>query len=121
MEAAVREVCPAGAGFTEEMLLLPEKLLKAKREGESALPSRFSCLWVPWQNLPEAHEQHCAHAQLLSRVRLSVTPWAGAHRAPLSIGFPRQESWSGLPFPPPGDLPDLGIKPASPGSSHKSI
>ena len=62
MEAAVREVCPAGAGFTEEMLLLPEKLLKAKREGESALPSHFSCLWVPWQNLPEAHEQHCSRS-----------------------------------------------------------
>ena len=83
MGAAVREVCPAGAGFTEEMLLLPEKLLKAKREGASALPSRFSCPWVstrafPWQNLPEAREQHCAHAQPLSRVRLSVTPMGGS-------------------------------------------
>ena len=36
-----------------------------------------------------------------------------AHQATLSIGFPRQEHWSGLPFPPPGDLPDPGIKPAS--------
>ena len=54
------------------------------------------------------------HAQLLSRVRLSVTPWTLAHQAPLSMGFSRQESWSGLPFPPPGDLPDPGIKPRSP-------
>ena len=43
-----------------------------------------------------------------------VTPWTVAHQAPPSIGFPRQESWSGLPFPSPGDLPDPGIEPASP-------
>ena len=39
-----------------------------------------------------------------------VTPWTVAHQAPLSMGFPRQEYWSGLPFPSPGDLPDPGIK-----------
>jgi len=43
-----------------------------------------------------------------------VTPWTVAHQAPLSMGFPRQEYWSGLPFPTPGDLLDPGIKPASP-------
>ena len=43
-----------------------------------------------------------------------VTPWTVAHQAPLSIGFPRQEYWSGLAFPPPGDLPDPGVKPVSP-------
>ena len=43
-----------------------------------------------------------------------VTPWTVAHQASLSMGFPRQEFWSGLPFPSPGDLPDPGIKPASP-------
>ena len=43
----------------------------------------------------------------------SVTLWTIAHQAPLFIGFSRQEYWSGLPFPPPGDLPDSGIKPAS--------
>ena len=43
-----------------------------------------------------------------------VTPWTVAHQAPLSMGFPRQEYWSGLPFPIPGDLLDPGIKPASP-------
>ena len=42
-----------------------------------------------------------------------VTPWTVAHQGPLSMGFPRQESWSGLPFPP-GDFPDPGIEPASP-------
>ena len=43
----------------------------------------------------------------------SVTPWTVAHQAPLSIGFSRQKYWSRLPFPPPGDLPDPGIEPAS--------
>ena len=52
--------------------------------------------------------------QLLSHVRLFATPWTIAHQAPLSMGFSRQEYWSRLPFPSPGDLPDPGIKPASP-------
>ena len=42
----------------------------------------------------------------------SVTPWTIAHQAPLSMGFPRQEDCSGLPFPSPGDLPDPGIESA---------
>ena len=45
-----------------------------------------------------------------------VTPWTVACQAPLSMGFPRQEYWSGLPFLSPGDLPDPGIKPLSPAS-----
>ena len=48
-----------------------------------------------------------------SHVPLLVTPQTVAHQAPLSTGFPRQEYWSGLPFPPPGDLPDPGIRPMS--------
>ena len=51
-----------------------------------------------------------------NRVRLFLTPWTIAHQTPLSTGFSRQEYWSGLPCPPPGDLPDPGIKPASPVS-----
>ena len=43
-----------------------------------------------------------------------ASPWTVAHQAPLSMGFPRQEYWNGLPFPPSGDLPDPGIKPMSP-------
>ena len=50
----------------------------------------------------------------LSRVRLFATPWTVAHQAPLSMGFSRQEYWSGFPFPSPGDLPDPGIEPRSP-------
>ena len=48
---------------------------------------------------------HRVRAQLLSRVRLFATPWTVAHQALLLVGFPRPESWSGLPCPPPGDLP----------------
>ena len=44
----------------------------------------------------------------------SVSPWAAARQAPLFMGFPRQEYWSGLPFPPPGDLPNPGITLESP-------
>ena len=50
----------------------------------------------------------------LSRVRLFATPWTVAYQAPPSVGFSRQECWSGLPFPSPGDLPDPGIEPGSP-------
>ena len=46
-------------------------------------------------------------------IRLFATPWTVAHQAPLSMGFSRQECWKGLPRPPPGDLPDPGVEPAS--------
>ena len=50
----------------------------------------------------------------LSRVQLFVTPWTATHQAPQSMGFSRQEYWSGSPFPSPGDLPNPGIEPRSP-------
>ena len=51
--------------------------------------------------------------KLLSYVRLIATPWTAAYQAPPSMGFSRQEYWSGLLFPSPGDLPDPGIEPRS--------
>ena len=51
--------------------------------------------------------------KLLSCVQLFATPWTVAHQAPPSMEFSRQEYWSGLPFPSPGDLPNPGIKPRS--------
>ena len=45
---------------------------------------------------------------------MSATLWTVAHQAPLSLGFSKQEYWSGLPCPPPGDLPDPGMEPRSP-------
>ena len=57
----------------------------------------------------------------LSRVWLFVTPWTVAYQASLSIGFSRQEHWSGLPFPSPGDLPDPGIEPGSPALEAEAL
>ena len=51
--------------------------------------------------------------KLLSRVQLFATPWTVAYQASPSMGFSRQEYWSGLPFLSPGDLPDPGIEPGS--------
>ena len=53
----------------------------------------------------------CHVVKSFSRVQLSVTPWSVAPHAPLSMGFSRQEYWSGLPCLAPGDLPNPGIKP----------
>ena len=52
--------------------------------------------------------------KLLSHARLFATPWTVAYQAPPSMGFSRQEYWSGVPLPSPGDLPDPGIEPGSP-------
>ena len=56
----------------------------------------------------------CGYYGLLSYFQLCATPWTVAYQVPLSVGFSRQEYWSGLPFPSPGDLLDPGIKPGSP-------
>ena len=58
----------------------------------------------------------CAHVRLFSCVQLFVTPRTVPHQAPLSVGFSRQEYWSGLPFFPSGNLSDLGFEPKSPTS-----
>ena len=57
----------------------------------------------------------------LSHVRLFATPWTVAYQAPPSMGFSRQEYWSGLPFPSPGDLPDPGIEPGSPAFQAEAL
>ena len=56
---------------------------------------------------------------MLSCVRLFATPWTVACQVPLSMGFSRQENWSGLPFPSPGDLSDPGMEPMSPALAGK--
>ena len=61
-------------------------------------------------------EYLCVHTQSFSRVWLSATPWTIPHQAPLSMGFSRQEYWSGLPFPSPEDRPSPAIEPGSPTS-----
>ena len=57
----------------------------------------------------------------LSCVWLFATPWTVAYQAPPSMGFSRQEYWSGLPFPSPGDLPDPGIEPGSSTSQADAL
>ena len=63
----------------------------------------------------------CMCAQSLSHVRLFVTSWTVARQAPLSVGFSRQEYWSGLPILSPGDLYDPGIEPRSPALQADSL
>ena len=65
-------------------------------------------------NITTIITKHEFYAQLPSHVWLFVTPWTVAHQAPLSMGYLRQEYWSQLPFPSPGDLPDPVIEPESP-------
>ena len=69
---------------------------------------------------PEATYHMCIYiyiyivVDLLTYVQLFAALWSVAHQAPLSMGFPRQEYWSGLPLSSPGDLPNPGIEPTSP-------
>ena len=57
----------------------------------------------------------------LSVVSDSLTPWTVARQAPLTMGFSKQEHWSGLPSPPPGDLPNSGVEPRSPALQADSL
>ena len=66
-----------------------------------------------WNVVLDKHERK-VKVKSLSRVRLFATPRTVAHQAPLSMGFSRQQYWSGLPLSSPGDLPDPGIEPGSP-------
>ena len=59
--------------------------------------------------------------KLLSRVQLFATPWTVAYQVPPSMGFSSQDYWSRLPFPSPGDLPDVRIKPRSPALQADSL
>ena len=74
-----------------------------------------------WAQHDTGHIPLSSSVQLLSRVQLFVTPWAVALRAPLSMGFSRQEYWSGLSCRPPRDLPNPGIKPRSPTLQADSL
>ena len=84
--------------------------------------SGFFCMASSLHRMPsELYSPHLPHQKIplcvLSCSAVSnsfVAPWTVAHQAPLSVGFARQEYWSWLPFPSPGDLPNLEIKPASP-------
>ena len=99
--------------------------LQNVRKVEHSVPAASSPTQIPWQKEKGKKERKRERKDMsstepavssglsLSRVRLFATPWTVA-QAPPSTGFSRQEYWSGLPFPSPGDLPDPGIKPRSP-------
>ena len=63
----------------------------------------------------------CLKCSSLSRAQLFATPWTAAHQAPLFMGFSRQGYWSGLPCPPPGDLPNRGTELGSPPLQADSL
>ena len=77
---------------------------------------------IQWR-LMYVHSCQCwkFHPLLLSPQEIVAQLWTGTHQAPLSMGFSRQEYWSGLPFSSPGDLPDSGIKPRSPALQADSL
>ena len=79
---------------------------------EACIPSNWFRAWL--RARAEWTPICCDWVKSLSRVRLFVTPWMVAYKAPPSMGFSRQEYWSGLPFPSPGDLPNPGIEPGFP-------
>ena len=99
---------------------------KSEREKQTSNINTY--MW----NLQKWYEVKWSEVKSLSRVRLLAIPWTVAYQAPPSMGFSRQEYWSGLPFPSPGDLPNPGIEPGSttfqvdaltsepPGKPHKS-
>ena len=75
---------------------------------------RYQVIHICDWNTDEGNESE-VKVKSLSRVQLFATPWTVAYHSPPSMGFSRQEYWSGLPFPSPEDLPNPGIKS---GSSH---
>ena len=82
----------------------------------------FRRVWyVPQRLLTLVCRQEMLCAQLLSHVQLFVTLWTVTCQAPLSVRFPRQDYWSGLPFPSPADLPDPNIEPMSPALQTASL
>ena len=74
---------------------------------------RFFTIWAI-REAQRKPKKDWSEVKSLSHVQLFATPWTVAHQAPRSMGFSRQEYWSGLPFPSPGDLTDPGIEPGSP-------
>ena len=75
--------------------------------------------WSNERNLSGTTKGKERKVKLFSHVQLFATPWTVAYQAPPSMGFSRQECWSGLPFPSPGDLPTPEIEPTSPALPGK--
>ena len=90
-------------------------MVHAQKQKNRVPRNRTMHLWsVNLQQSGQEYSMEKSHACVLSHFShawLPVTPWTAAHQAPLSMGSSRQKYWSGLPCPPPGDLPNPGIEP----------
>ena len=100
--------------------------VQERSKGDTACPTTSqNPFWHPsWLNkvwTTRKDSESKEEVKLLSRVRLFVTPWTVAYQSPLSMGYSRQEYWSELPFPSPGDLPDPGIEPRYPALQADSL
>ena len=97
------------------MCLLSHALLFA---APWTIPSRIVNLWERAITVFKVRKKR---VKSLSCVRLFATPWTVAYQAPPSMEFSRQEYWSGLSFPSPGDLPNPGIEPSSPAVQEDAL
>ena len=91
---------------------LPDSGIKSRSVKSPALADGFFTTSATWE-IPKC--------QSLSRVQLFAMTWTVACQTPLSMEFPKQEYWNGLPCPFPGDLPDPGFKPRSPALQADSL
>ena len=108
-------ICLVSTSLSVSSSFFSPSLLLPGYPGCAHLRGGITCEFL-LQSTPTEHK-----CQLLSHVRLFVTPGTVARQAPLFMGFSRQASWSGLPFPPAGGLPDPGIEPGSPAVHCRQI
>ena len=94
--------------------LLPNSSKETTKQLDFVHVSYYCFVQARIEVLPQESKAERVLCSPLSHVQLFATPWTVALQAPLSMGFSRQEYWSGLPFLSPGDLSDPGIKPRSP-------
>ena len=128
LPTAAHTECRSLVPFQEQISPLIALLLLSYRPTvtQSANLPLQVCEKSPWGHLILRNHSslHCMRGCMLGHFsceRLFVTLWTIAHQAPLSMGFSRQEYWSGLPCSPPGDLPNLGMEPRSPALQADSL
>ena len=125
----VARQAPLPVGFSRQEYwsrgghFLPQRISPAQGLNLSLLHCRQILCCLSHQGSPiwPAWKWKKVKVKLLSRLQLFETPWTVAHQVPLSMGFSRQEYWSGLPFPSPGDLPNPRVEPGSPALQADSL
>ena len=114
-----REITACGQWDTGRGVFMSLLFMLVKNLKQSNCLQRKKIMCVIVMQLNSCNNENvcvCVRTCVLSCVQLLATQWTVAHQAPLSMEFSRQEYWSGLPFPSPGDIPDLGIETSSPVS-----